>query len=101
MAHSNGNNSRKIYLLRDGLPRYGHGLAKDKENDNPQGNIDGPSKKENGIKLVALRAVTFHGRTQPAWGHLALFYSSNVLPNICLGQTQLEAQGHSTTSTVC
>lgn len=93
MAHSNGNNSRKIYLLRDGLPRYGHGLAKDKENENPKGNIDGPSKKENGIKLVALGAVTFHGRTQPAWGHLALFIPLMSCPISALAKPNWKPKG--------
>lgn len=38
-----------------------------RQHEHPKGSIDGPKKKENGIKLVALGVVTFHGRTWPAF----------------------------------
>ena len=84
LSKPHGKESREIKYLSN---------KKDKENENPKGNIDGPSKKENGIKLVALGAVTFHGRTQPAWGHLALFIPLMSCPISALAKPNWKPKG--------
>lgn len=63
MAHGNEDNSKKIYLLQDGLPRCGWGQGQ--HGSKPKGNSSGPREKESGIKLVAVRMVSFC-RTEPA-----------------------------------